>query len=317
MAAGTLLIALLFGVSSVHAVPGGRAPDENEAGAPDVQEITEPESEERLPIDRIEARPLTAVDARSAALLLSGETGGDFEGAVLWTSPGPAAGDEQVSVQVFVEVDGSGLLAGSAGSRQTIEVFFYVVNESGDVEGHLAQSMVLDGSKYVERVRETGLRYVGDFKVARGLYSIRTLVRNRGTMKYFLASRDFDLRFDESSAPILLPPLVKERADVWVIAGEQSLLVPSILQGFPGMDVWPSAVPVRRAGERIEMVVGCSELTAGRNLSARLVDHSGSQLFNLDLEIGAGVAAGSDLTFYELPWLLQSCRMGDIDSTSP
>ena len=298
VAAGPLLMALLLGVPNVQAVPGGRSPDESEAGAPDVQEIAEPESEERLPIERIEARPLTAVDARSAALLLSGETGGDFEGAVLWTSPGPAAGDEQVSVQVFVEVDGSGLLAGSAGSRQTIEVFFYVVNESGDVVGHLAQSMVLDGSKYVERVRETGLRYVGDFKVARGLYSIRTLVRNRGTMKYFLASRDFDLRFDESSAPILLPPLVKERADVWVIAGEQSLLVPSILQGFSGMDVWPSAVPVRRAGERIEMVVGCSELTAGRNLSARLVDHSGSQLFNLDLEIGAGVAAGSDLTFY-------------------
>jgi tetratricopeptide (TPR) repeat protein len=303
-------MALLFSVPGVHAVPGGRAPDESEIRAPDVREIAEPESEEPLPIERIEARPLTAVDARGAALLLSGETGGDFEGAVLWTSGGPAAGDEKVSVQVFVEVDGGGLLAGSAGSRQTIEVFFYVVNESGDVAGHLAQSMVLDGSKYVERVRETGLRFVGDFQVARGLYSIRTLVRNRGTMKYFLASRDFDIRFDASSAPILLPPLVKEKKDVWVTAGEQGLLVPSILQGISGMDVWPSAAPVARAGDRIEMVVGCSELTSVRNLSARLVDHSGSQLLNLDLEIGAGIAASSDLTFYSAAVVVAELPVG-------
>ena len=260
-------------------------------------------------IERIEAQPLTAVDARSAALLLSGESGGDFEGAIVWTSVGTAAGGH-VSIRVYVEIDGVGLLSGSAGSRQAIEVFFYVVDDSGDVIGHLAQSMSLDGLEYLARVRETGLKFVADFELSKGLYSVRTLVRNRGTMKYCLVERDLDVRFDESAAPVLMPPMVKPKAAVWVVAGEPALLDPSAASGTPGLDGWPAALPVRRPGDPIEMVVGCSELSGGRELRARLVDSSGSPAGDLDLEIGTPVEADGELAFYPVSTVTPALKDG-------
>ena len=69
VAIGVLLLALVFALPAAVA-----AFDDPAAG--------QTEDDESTLIERIEAQPLTAVDARSAALLLSGEDGGDFEGAV-------------------------------------------------------------------------------------------------------------------------------------------------------------------------------------------------------------------------------------------
>ena len=64
------------------------------------------------------------------------------------------------------------------------------------------------------------------------------------------------------------------------------------------MDSWPSAMPGWRADQPLELVVGCSDLTEGRHLSARLIDRFGSPALDPDLDIGSPVDQVDGFGFY-------------------
>jgi len=250
------------------------------------------------PTGPIESIPLGGVGARGVALLLSGQSGGEVEGAVIWTSNDRGDGGGQVSVQIMVEVNGRRLLADSPHSRIPIEVYGYLLDESGTVAGHLADGILLDDCRRSQLIEKTGLKFVGELGVPPGLYSLRILVRNRLTGNFFLARRDLDIRFDDPLRLILLPPLVMEPRDSWVMAGRQGLDLASMQDKLPGIPSWPSAMPVWRDDEPLEMVLGCSDLGEERHISARLYDRSGHPVLDPDVEVNEQVATGHDLTFY-------------------
>jgi thioredoxin-like negative regulator of GroEL len=244
--------------------------------------------------------PLGGVGARGAALLLSGQSGGEVDGAVIWTTGGREDASEQVLVQFMIEVDGRSLFADSPHSRIPIEVYGYLLDEEGSVAGHLAEGILLDDCRQAQLIERSGLKFVGDVGVPPGLYSFRVLVRNRLTRKFFLARRDLDARFEDPLQMVLLPPLVAEPRGSWVMAGVRDRPLDSLLDEIPGISSWPSAMPVWRDEEALEMVLGCSELGEGRHVSARLYDRLGNPVLDPDVEVKREVFAGRGLTFYSV-----------------
>ncbi len=252
------------------------------------------------PLEPIEIIPLGGVGARGAALLLSGQSGGEVDGAVIWTTSGRVDISEQVSVQFMVEIDGRSLLAGSPHPTIPIEVYGYLLDGTGAVAGHLADGILLDDCRQGLMIEQNGLKFVGDVDVAPGLYSFRVLVRNRLTRRFFLARRDLDIRFEDPLQMILLPPLVAEPRDSWVMVGGRGEMLESVLDEIPGVGSWPSAMPAWRNDEALEMVLGCSELVESRHVSARLYDRFGNPVLDPDVEVNREVSSGRGLTFYSV-----------------
>jgi tetratricopeptide (TPR) repeat protein len=250
------------------------------------------------PTGPVEALALGGVGARGAALLLSGQSGGEVDGAVVWTTSGPMAAAEQVSIKVVVEVDGGQLLAGSRVLPIPIEVYGYLVDATGTVVGHLSEGFVVDGRPWARKIEETGLKFVGDLRVPPGMYSFRILVRNRNSHQFYLARRDLDVRSDIGTGPFLFPPLVAEPEDSWEVVGQHDLELAALKDSIQGIESWPSAMPAWRSEEPLEIVIGGSELTAARYASARLMDRVGRPIIDPHLDMGPSIPSSQDLAFY-------------------
>jgi tetratricopeptide (TPR) repeat protein len=255
--------------------------------------------DEPPPSGTIETLSLGGVSARGVALLLSGQSGGEVPGSVVWTGGGLAPGAEP-SLQVFVEVDGGQLLAGSSQLPIPIEVYGYLLDRSGALVGHIAEGILVDGRLLAQRIDQTGVKLVGELRAPPDLYSFRIVVRNRRTQRFFLARRDLDFRIDSSPDLLLLPPLLAEPQDSWVIAGEHDINLDSVRDHVPGIGSWPSARPTWRADEALVMVIGCSQLGEGAHLSAQLFDRFGQAVLDPEVAVGEPVSTTDVLTFYDV-----------------
>ena len=257
-----------------------------------------PDGDASPPTGPIEGISLGAVGARGAALLLSGQSGGDVEGAVIWTSSGGIDDSEEIPIQFMVEVNGQTLLSGSPHFRIPIEVYGYLIDKTGTVVRHLSDGILIEECRRAQMIEETGLKYVGEVSAPPGLYSFRIVVRNRLNRRFFLARRDLDLRTEDPTHVVLLPPLVSEERDGWVMAGKHGLELASVRDGMPGIQSWPSAMPVWRGDESLEMVLGCSELSEERRVAARLFDRLGQPVLDPEVEVGEVVSTAHGLSFY-------------------
>ena len=89
-------------------------------------------------------------------------------------------------VPVVIEVDGPALLAGKQGPTLPAEIFVYAMDEGGNVQDYLTQTMGLDLTKVQSVLQQSGLKFFGHLNLPPGKYSIRTLVRNGNTGNYGL-----------------------------------------------------------------------------------------------------------------------------------
>ena len=252
------------------------------------------------PADPIEAMALTGVGSRGAALLLSGQSGGEVEGSVIWTTGGFSEEGDTASIKVFVEVDGGGLLAGSRELPIPIAIHAYLVQSSGALVGNLSEGILLDNQPQALKIDEAGLKFFGELQASPGLYSFRVLVRNRQTNRFFLARHEMDLRTDVGTTPVLLPPLVSEAGGSWIMSVADGLEPADVHNGIPGIEGWPSAVPVWRADAALEMVIGSSELGDNRHLSAQLFDRMGRLVGDPVLEVEETLRSRNGLSFYRV-----------------
>jgi len=280
------------------ALTGGTRADAEPA--PDLVRFIGGNNESPPPADPIETMALTGVGSRGAALLLSGQSGGEVEGSVIWTTGGFSEEGNKASIKVFVEVDGGGLLAGSRELPVPIAIHAYLVQSSGALVGHLSEGILLDNQPQALKIDEAGLKFIGELQASPGLYSFRVLVRNRQTNRFFLARRELDLRIDDGTTPVLLPPLVPEAEGSWVMSVANGLEPADVHDGIPGIEGWPSAVPVWRADAALEMVIGGSELGDNRHLSAQLFDRMGRLLGDPVLEVEETLRSRNGLSFYRV-----------------
>ena len=116
-----------------------------------------------------------------------------MHGEVIWTIGEPSADDATVRVLLVVEVDGTSLLEGTAVHTVPIELYGYLLDDAGAVVELLSQGLQLDQDLQVAAVNEAGCKFVGALEVEPGRYSMRVMVRNRLSGRFFLARQDIEV----------------------------------------------------------------------------------------------------------------------------
>ena len=230
---------------------------------------------------------LPGVDAHGAALLLSGHSGGEANGALTWTVEDPGDPRDDVGLRFVVEVDGATLLADSPSSPVPIEVAAYLLDENDALIAHVASGVVLDTDDELSGVLGSGLKHVGGVNAPRARCSLRVLVRNRVSGDYYLERRDLDLEHSGPKGPILLPPIVPEPADRWFKTIQPGLSMSSVETGAADSDAWPSARPAWRSDLALAVVAAGSAVANGRSIAVRLEDRYGSSVLEPGLRLGS------------------------------
>lgn len=245
----------------------------------------------------LEAIPLGGVEARGAALLITGQSGGDVDGASLWTVTSTAA-EGAIAVPVVVEIDGRALLADVAPGRIPIELYGYVVDDDGKVVDHLSAGLLLEPGPQVDAVRRVGLRFVGRLRLEAGMHSFRLLARNRQNGRYFLNRQDIEVPAQDGEEPILLPPLAAAPAASWQVAGQHGLDLEAVLEELPGLDAWPTPRPGWPAQQPLAIVLGSSALGGSWTVTSRLMTQDGREIDQPEVVIADEIAASGRLVFH-------------------
>ena len=231
----------------------------------------------------LQARNVGAVKAQSGGLLLSGQAGGSVDGALVWSLSSREA-DGRVEVSFAVEVDGAALV-GTPGERRTfIGLSAYVVDGEGRIAAHTAQGLVVDQPDQRDRIRQSGLKFVGRFVVDPGTYTLRVMVENLRSSEYFMSWSTLAVPDSGEAGPQLLPPLFPDPDAPWVLVRQDGGEI-----AFPlgdGIEILPAARPVLVEGEPSEIYLGGSwgesavvEIRvvndSGRTVSEPVVEFSG------------------------------------------
>jgi tetratricopeptide (TPR) repeat protein len=249
-------------------------------------------------LEAVSAIALSGVEARGAALLMTGQSGGDVAGTLLWTAaPGPSA-DGVTTIPFVVEVDGAALLEPPGSGRIPLEFYGYLVDEDGSVVEHLADGVFLDHDLHGRNLRRIGLRFAGVFKIEAGVYSFRVLLRNRQNGRYFLVREDLEVPVAGGGEPFLLPPMAAAPDVPWFVAAQHGSDPNTLRQAFPGHDSWPTGRPVWPTQQPLEIVLGSSALDAGWSLSSRLINPAGREVDEPELVICDRVNSSAMAVFH-------------------
>jgi tetratricopeptide (TPR) repeat protein len=239
--------------------------------------------------DAIEAFNIGAVEARTGALLLSGQAGGEVEGALTWTVS--QRGDNGRSLVPFaIEVDGESLLSGRIGRNLAIGLYAYVVDDDGVVVDHIAQGLVLDSSEYSQRIIDFGLKFVGRFELVPGNYALRVMVRNQRTGEFFMSWSLLSLPSPDDPGPQLLPPLFPDTDSGWVVAKQAGLDAAAIVLGDDTALV-AAARPVLVEDKPVDVWLGGGGWGRDARVGIRIINDKGRTVSEPVVEV-TGEAVG-------------------------
>ena len=197
----------------------------------------------------------------TAGLILGSGEGGMFDSAVL-AAPIRAAG-AKAFVPLLVEIDGAGLLATGQTGTLPIELFVYALDAAGTIQGFLTYEASIDLAQARAALERSGLKFFGHLDLPPGDYDVRALVRHRERGQYSLRGVPLTVPDFANAGPVVLPALVAEPFDRWMIARQQGLETrpyPFMLAGRPFL---PAARPVLTPGREAEAIVLGYGLPAG------------------------------------------------------
>ncbi|HSN54653.1 MAG TPA: tetratricopeptide repeat protein [Candidatus Sulfomarinibacteraceae bacterium] len=191
-------------------------------------------------VSSLEAVDIGAVEARIGALLLSGQHGGDVEGALAWSVSGHGD-DGSAEIPFTIEVDGEQLLGDGGGRTILVGIYAYLVDEAGLVAAHSAQGLRLDREVYADRIQTSGLKFVGRFRAQPGSYALRVMVRDHVSGRFFLSWSAVDAPTAAGGSLQLLPPVFPGRPTEWLLV-RQAGTEPTVTVA-DGRAVLPAARP--------------------------------------------------------------------------
>jgi tetratricopeptide (TPR) repeat protein len=235
---------------------------------------------------QLEARELGSIGAYTAALLLSGQRGGEVHGSMTWSIDPTGFTGDVAEVPFFVELEGASLLTAQSGPTLHLGVFAYVLSSEGGLAGHLAQGLSLDLRSYGEQLRNSGLKFAGKFDLPAGSYVLHLLVRNQDTGGMTLKLAHIDVPGGDSHGAVLLPPVFPEPAGSWLVTRQHGLDAESI--GIPIADtrVVPAARAVVESGRPTDLFIGTAGCDRDTPISTRVVDIQGRHLAEPLLTVG-------------------------------
>ncbi len=190
------------------------------------------------------------------------------------------AGADSALVAVVVEVPGESLLSTGA-SHYGLEVFGYVLNETGNSTDFFAQAVDLDRSKVGTRLAQGGVRVFGKLNLAPGQHHLRLLVRDRGTGRLSVLSLPLSLAAPSAAAPSLAAFFLPPPQDPW-------LLVRSSDTAFVLHDraVQPAVyTTVPAAGETQLLLLGHGLAGKGQRIRGRILNAAGKAVDGGTLEL--------------------------------
>jgi tetratricopeptide (TPR) repeat protein len=224
----------------------------------------------------LEAFEIGAVRANTGGLLLSGQTGGEVGGALIWSLSGR---DEsgRIDVPFAIEVDGGKLLEGRSTRRMAIGIYAYVVDGEGRVVDHIAQGLILDSETYREPINASGLKFVGRFALEPGDYTLRVMVQNNATGHYFMSWSILALPPADDLPPQLLPPLFPHRETPWTVARQNGENPSFAMENGGG--ILPAAKPTLVENLPAEVYLGGGGWDENSIVEIRVLNEIGRTVF--------------------------------------
>jgi len=243
----------------------------------------------------VEAISIPGLEASSAALLLSGQSGGAVNGAVLWSlgtgDAGVGAEGQELMVKVpyVIEVDGTTLLGGHTDSRIAVGVYVYLLSDTDRIVRHVAHGVVLEMDQYREPLLRSGLRFLGAVDLSAGAYSMRVMVRNHRTGRFYLGRTEIDIPMADETVVTMMPPIVRDQKDIWVVARQNGLTPDGGWLSVEGRTTLPTARPLLVGGRDTDIVLAGTGWSAASTLAAQLVDVQGRIVDEPTLELGQDI----------------------------
>ena len=154
------------------------------------------------------------LEARSAALILSGQEGGDLEANVL-ALPLPAE-EQPFTVALWVQIPGAPLLTGHGEGDLLTEIYAYALTPENEIAGFLTRAIRLDTATQGAAVRAGGIEFQGHLKLFAGQYSLRVLVLQRSSSRFALKVEDLVVPVWSGNDASALPPLLLQPASLAV-----------------------------------------------------------------------------------------------------
>lgn len=166
---------------------------------------TRPDS---APPEAIHSSPSASLDIESAALLMSGQQGGDIPlGALALPIPGEGNAADRARLLVRVRLGGKDLLAGQTANVLRIEGDLYALGTGEAIAASALERIEIDLGSQRAVVERDGVDFLAGLDLKPGAYSLRMLVRNLDTGK--LAVRNFSITIPDlaslKNAPLPSP----------------------------------------------------------------------------------------------------------------
>lgn len=256
-----------------------------------------------LPV--VEAVDTGGLETKSAALILSGQEGGELDASLTALPLVDAEG--RSSVALWVDIPGAALLQGSEDEMLLTEVYAYALTPEDEIASYLTRAFRLELETFSGPLSSGGLRFRGHLALDPGEYSLRLLVLQRQTDRFALRVEPLKVpSWSNAEGPIVLPPLFLDGMGDAVQ-----------VRSRPGEQPFPEFSP-RLEDRALEPVTAtaldsAAETTfyvAGRNLpgelTVRLLDSGNQERQRVELVMAEAVAedvGGLELRRVALPAL--------------
>ncbi len=221
----------------------------------------------------LEATDIGGVEARTAAMLLSGQTGGNLPGVMLLCQEAEATDEGKVPLRVYLELDGGVLLEAAPKDRVPVEVYVYVLSEEGAVVGHVGEGVIVSDPSLRAALHRGGLKFEGRLEVPPGTVSVRAMVRLYGTDRFLLTRSELRVVAPGSGEPRLSPLLFPDPDVRWVDVHQHGLPPGGCIEGLV-----PSAMPVLDVSHEMAFDLSGDSWPDGAHLQIKVVDTNGREI---------------------------------------
>ncbi|MEE9561969.1 MAG: tetratricopeptide repeat protein, partial [Thermoanaerobaculia bacterium] len=230
----------------------------------------------------------------TAALLLSGLSGGSIRANVLATPLG--IGEPSTPVSFQVEIDGTTLSTSDETGTVSVDVFVYAFDSENEVAGSTSQSVSIDLQRHGAMLMRRGLQVLMSMPLPPGGYTVRVLVRNRNNGNFGLDASPLEVPLPDDNGATTLPPWVLDPLGGWLLAlpGDGSDRDGAAILPLEVGDAHylPAARPIVRSGSTIRacLLVGAPDVGAWM-LAARFFRPDGVQIAEIPFAVSSRAAS--------------------------
>jgi len=204
------------------------------------------------------------------------------------------ADETRWSVQLVAEIDSSSLLREHRGGDFKIGVFGYVFSANGVLVDHISQLGTLRSPWTPGVTGRAGLRVIHRLGLEPGTYSVRLVIEDADTGRYFMAVTDFVVPEPHPNRPILLPLLMEVLSEGWVeldTSGEESSVDSGPLNGRSFLPPPKAYLAHEEPTELVLTGVGWGEDV---RVTARVIDANGVDRARPEIRHGERPRSGGE-----------------------